>query len=100
MQRRHAVPTGNDRNPERFEDLLAKLESSVSQLEEGKLPLDDALKLYVNAVEIYRRCRSLLEDAQGRIEVLLEDVSGEKHAEPFHLEEEQEAPEETTDDTD
>jgi exodeoxyribonuclease VII small subunit len=69
-----------------FEQLLERLEAAVGQLEEGELSLDESLKQYVEAVEIYRRCRRMLEEAQQRIEVLLEDASGERQAEPFDVE--------------
>ncbi len=55
---------------EKFEDSLKKLEKIVSELESGKLSLDDALKKYEEGVKISRDCSKLLESAQKKISIL------------------------------
>lgn len=60
-----------------FETQLKDLEKIVSQLEEGDLSLDESLKLFENGVKLSRECRERLDQAERRIEVLLEDDKGE-----------------------
>jgi exodeoxyribonuclease VII small subunit len=74
-----------------FEELLAKLEGAVRDLEEGELSLDDSLKKYVEAVETYRVCRRRLEEAQRKIEVLIEEAGGERRAAAFEIDEDADA---------
>ena len=66
----------------KFEECLQKLESIVDQLEKGNLPLEQALKLFEQGVELSNHCRKELEDAEGRVEVLLKQ-NGKLQAEPF-----------------
>ncbi len=66
-----------------FEDNLKKLESVVSQLEEGNLPLDKALELYEEGVKAYKACHEALEVAEARVAELVETLQGELKEEPF-----------------
>ena len=66
----------------KFEECLQSLESIVDQLEKGNLPLEQALKLFEQGVELSNTCRKELEDAEGRVEILLKH-SGKLQAEPF-----------------
>ena len=56
-----------------FEGALEKLETTVGQLEEGELPLEQALDLFEQGVALSRRCSTTLEAAERRIEVLVAD---------------------------
>ncbi len=60
-----------------FEQALAQLEQIVQRLEKGELPLEESLKLYEEGVRLSRLCHGKLEEAEGRIEVLLKDARGE-----------------------
>jgi exodeoxyribonuclease VII small subunit len=60
-----------------FEQALASLEQIVQKLEKGELPLEESLKLYEEGVRLSRLCHGKLEEAEGRIEVLLKDARGE-----------------------
>jgi exodeoxyribonuclease VII small subunit len=60
-----------------FEQALASLEQIVQKLEKGDLPLEESLKLYEEGVRLSRLCHGKLEEAEGRIEVLLKDARGE-----------------------
>lgn len=60
-----------------FEQALASLEQIVQRLEKGDLPLEESLKLYEDGVRLSRLCHGKLEEAEGRIEVLLKDARGE-----------------------
>lgn len=56
-----------------FAQDLQKLEKAVRELESGKLDLDDALKRFEEGVALARKLRARLDEAEGRIEELLED---------------------------
>ena len=66
----------------KFEECLQKLESIVDELEKGNLPLEQALKLFEEGVELSNACRKELEEAEGRVEILLKQ-NGKLQAEPF-----------------
>ncbi len=54
-----------------FEQALEQLETTVGRLEEGELPLEEALALFESGVALSRECSATLEAAEQRIEVLL-----------------------------
>lgn len=57
-------------SPARFESALAKLEERVRRLETGDLPLEEALDLYEQGVELARTCHEQLEEAEQRVAAL------------------------------
>lgn len=56
-----------------FEEALEKLEGIVGRLEQGDLPLEAALGAFEEGVALTRRCASELDDAERRIEVLVQE---------------------------
>jgi len=50
-----------------FEQAFAQLEQVVVRLEDGDLPLDDALSLYARGQALAMRCAQLLEQAELRV---------------------------------
>ena len=87
-------PTANKRpepakKPE-FERSLARLEEVVRRLENANLPLDEAMKLFEEGVELSRDCQKQLEQAEGRVEILLKKADGKLVAEPFEPEADEE----------
>jgi exodeoxyribonuclease VII small subunit len=66
-----------------FERSLARLEEIVRKLENTSLSLDDAMKLFEEGVALSRDCQKQLEQAAGRVEVLMKKAGGEMAAEPF-----------------
>ena len=67
--------TGQDRaeTPERFEDVMKRLEQIVGALERGDLPLEDALAAFEQGVGLVRRAQARLADMERRVEVLMAD---------------------------
>ena len=53
-----------------FEQALAAVEKIVHDLEEGTLGLSESLQKYEEGVKLLRRCYSLLEGAERKIELL------------------------------
>jgi exodeoxyribonuclease VII small subunit len=70
---------------------LARLEEVVRRLENPQLSLDDAMKLFEEGVALSRECQRQLEDAEGRVEILLKKADGKLTAEPFDPERESDA---------
>ncbi len=66
-----------------FERSLARLEEVVRKLENANLSLDEAMKLFEEGVELSRECQKQLEQAEGRVEILLKKADGKLVAEPF-----------------
>jgi exodeoxyribonuclease VII small subunit len=71
-----------------FEKSLARLEEVVKRLESAELSLDDAMKLFEEGVKLSRDCQKQLEEAEGRVEILLKKADGKTAAEPFEAKDE------------
>jgi len=69
-----------------FERSLARLEEVVRRLESPQLSLDEALKLFEEGVGLSRECQKQLEEAEGRVEILLKKADGKIVAEAFEPE--------------
>ncbi len=69
-----------------FEEALGQLEGIVEELEDGDLPLEEALAVFEKGVGLTRNCAERLEETERRIEVLV--AEGETLVErPFEEEE-------------
>jgi exodeoxyribonuclease VII small subunit len=66
---------------EKFEDALAKLEELVKKMESGDLSLEDSLKSFEEGIRLVRVCSRKLDEAQRRVELLLQE-EGEPVAKP------------------
>jgi exodeoxyribonuclease VII small subunit len=55
----------------KFEECLQRLEKIVDQLEKGEVPLEQALALFEEGMKLSNDCRSELESAEGKVEILL-----------------------------
>jgi exodeoxyribonuclease VII small subunit len=66
-----------------FEEALRELEGIVNRLEQGDLPLEEALQFFEDGVKLSRYCHTKLDEAQKRVEILLKDESGKMTAQPF-----------------
>jgi exodeoxyribonuclease VII small subunit len=53
------------------------LEKIVRELERGELPLEKSLELFERGVKLSRECQERLQEAERRIEVLLQRDGGE-----------------------
>jgi exodeoxyribonuclease VII small subunit len=59
-----------------FEESLKKLETIVSQLEEGDLPLEVSLKLFEEGVTLSALCKQELDAAEGKVQMLVKQRDG------------------------
>ena len=55
-----------------FEQALGELETVVERLEHGELPLEEALKQFERGVELARSCQAALNQAEQKVEILLQ----------------------------
>ncbi len=70
-----------------FEKSLTRLEEVVKRLESTDLSLDEAMKLFEEGVKLSRDCQRQLEEAEGRVEILLRKADGKIQTEPFETNE-------------
>jgi exodeoxyribonuclease VII small subunit len=89
----NSIPAKKPEPPKKpdFERSLARLEEVVRRLESPQLSLDDAMKLFEEGVALSRECQKQLEEAEGRVEILLKKADGKLVAEPFDPERESES---------
>ena len=66
-----------------FEESLKKLESVVTQLERGELPLEESVKLFEEGMQLSIDCKKQLEDAEGKVEILIKQRDGSMKREAF-----------------
>lgn len=69
--------------PESFEKNLERLDAIVRQLEDADLPLEKSLQLYEEGMKLSEVCQKQLQEAEGRIQILMKRAGGKIVAEPF-----------------
>ncbi len=69
----------------KFEKALARLETIVSELERGELSLDESLKIFEEGVKLSKTCLKMLDDAERKVEILVQDKDGRKRLQAFSL---------------
>ena len=62
----------------KFEDALARLETIVTELERGELPLDQSLKIFEEGIKLSKTCLKILDDAERKVEILVQEKDGKK----------------------
>jgi exodeoxyribonuclease VII small subunit len=66
----------------KFEECLQRLEKIVEELEKGDVPLEKSLTLFEEGMQLSTACRKELEQAEGKVEILLKQ-NGKFQPEPF-----------------
>ncbi|NGZ02546.1 MAG: exodeoxyribonuclease VII small subunit [Nitrospira sp. WS238] len=69
----------------KFEYAMARLETIVAELERGDLPLDDSLKIFEEGVRLSKTCLKMLEDAERKVEILVQEKDGKKRIQAFSV---------------
>ena len=69
----------------KFEQAMARLEAIVGQLENGDLSLDESLKIFEEGIRLSKNCLKVLEEAERKVEVLVQDTNGKKQLRAFSL---------------
>jgi exodeoxyribonuclease VII small subunit len=65
---------------------MARLETIVSELERGDLPLDESLKIFEEGIKLSKSCLKMLDEAERKVEVLIQDKDGKKQLRAYNLE--------------
>jgi len=61
-----------------FDDLLTELDAVVERLEQGELPLEEALERFERGVKLAREAEGILGRAEKRVELLLSTKDGDE----------------------
>ena len=75
------------KNEKSFEELIDELENIADLLESDKLNLDESMKEFEKGMQISKLCNEKLENAEKKINILLEK-NGELVEETFNVGEE------------
>ncbi|MGA2438492.1 MAG: exodeoxyribonuclease VII small subunit [Acidobacteriaceae bacterium] len=70
-----------------FEEHLTQLEKVVEKLERGDLTLDESVRLFEDGMKLSTACKRELEQAEGRIQVLVEGKAGKMQPADLELNE-------------
>ncbi len=59
-----------------FEEAITELEKLVEKLEEGNLDLEKSIEIYKEAVELRKRCETILGESERKVEQLMKSAEG------------------------
>lgn len=60
-------------NSDNFEESMKKLEEIATQLESGKLNLDESVDKFEEGINLSKKCSEILEKSEKRISILIND---------------------------
>ena len=66
-----------------FEQSLANLEALASQIEQGKIGLEESIAKYEEGMGLIKQCRKMLTDAEHKIQKLHERADGTLERKPM-----------------
>jgi exodeoxyribonuclease VII small subunit len=67
---------------------MQRMEEIVAALEDGDTSLEKSIALFEEGTRLAMDCRAHLENAEGKIEILMRQRNGKMKAEPFEVSEE------------
>ena len=68
-----------------FEDAMKRLESIVETMGGGNLSLEDSLKMFEEGMELCKFCNKKLDEAEYKVEKLMEKEGGELSVEQLKV---------------
>ena len=71
----------------KFEQAMARLETIVEELERGELPLDESLKIFEEGIRLSKTCLKILNEAERKVEILVQDRDGKRSLRALMLDE-------------
>tara|TARA_B100000929_G_scaffold122636_1_gene97116 strand:- start:28 stop:264 length:237 start_codon:yes stop_codon:yes gene_type:complete len=63
-------------DPKSIEEIFGRLESIISNLESGDIPLDKSLTLFEEGMTLAETCRAQLNAAEQKVQELMKDKGG------------------------
>ena len=72
-----------EENGKTFEDSLTELEKIATNLENGELGLEEAIKEFEKGMKLSKECTEKLDDAEKRINILVQGEDGTLQEENF-----------------
>jgi exodeoxyribonuclease VII small subunit len=63
-----------------FEDAMERLEEIVSAMEGERMPLEDMVQSYAEGARLLKQCRSRIDTARQRVELITADLDGTARA--------------------
>jgi exodeoxyribonuclease VII small subunit len=60
-----------------FEEALAELEKLVEEIESGRIGLEESIARYEKGIKLIKQCRTILDAAEKRIQLLAKAEGGE-----------------------
>jgi exodeoxyribonuclease VII small subunit len=62
--------------PESFEQSVKRLEEIAEELENGAVPIDEAIKIYEEGIQISKKCLDKLSQVELKLKKLNKDIQG------------------------
>ena len=69
------APAKKESSKRTFEQSLARLEKIVDSLEQGEVPLESALQMYEEGIELSKECMETLSKAELKVKKLSKDMN-------------------------
>ncbi len=73
------------KKPLKFEQALSRLEEIVTAIEQGEIGLEESIERYEEGMGLIRHCRTVLSEAELKIQKLQADADGELKEEPLDV---------------
>ena len=68
----------NDIGELSFEEAITGLTDIVGKIEQGQIPLQDSLEQYERGMAMIKHCRTILQNAEQRIEKITKEEEGKE----------------------
>ncbi len=68
-----------------FEQAMQELEQLVRRLEEGRLPLEEAISAYERGMQLKNHCEAKLKAAKLRVDQIVVGEDGQSTLQPFDV---------------
>ena len=69
-----------------FEEVIQELEEIAQALEKGDLPLEQSVEKFEKGMQLSAQCKQILDNAEKKITMLVNNAQGEKQEETFSVE--------------
>ncbi len=66
-----------------FEESVKELEDIVEKLEKGDATLDESLKLFEAGIKLSKSCQKMLDNAEKKVSVLMQNDEGNMEKQDF-----------------